>query len=250
MNDIVIDPEIASLLVPHSPQELALLERSMLGEGCREPLVVWQGPRILLDGHARLDICRRHGVPFRVAEIDLPDREAAIWWILANQLGRRNLTRIAASYFRGVLYRLASKRPGQRNDRTSGPSARRWASEDLARRFGVDERTVRRDARLADDLDAVAASLGDCFRRSVLSGEARLSRRDIQALAAMSEAERQRADLSRGRRSSRPEPPPAPVLDLATRLADLWRVAGREERLAFLRMVDLEEILNEIMAEA
>lgn len=250
MNDLAIDPEISSLLVPHSHQELALLERSILDEGCREPLAVWQGSRILLDGHARLDICRRHAVPFRTTEVDLPDRDAAVRWTLSSQLARRNLTRIAASYYRGFLYRMASKRPGARSDLSSGLSARRWASEEISRRFGVDERTVRRDARLSDDLDAVASSLGDGFRRSVLSGEARLSRRDIHALAAMSDAERQRADLGRGRRSSRPKPPPAPVLDLAARLADLWRVAGREERLAFVRMVDIHDILDEVLAEA
>jgi hypothetical protein len=248
MNDIIVDPEIASLLAPHSPQELALLEGCILEEGCREPLVVWQG--VLLDGHARLDICRRHGCPFRTHEVDLPDRESAVRWVLANQLARRNLSRIAASYFRGVLYRLASKRPGKRNDLSSGQTAQGWASEDIARRFGVDERTVRRDARLADDLDAVASSLGDGFRRAVLSGEARLSRRDIHELACMSDAERKRADAGGGKRRSRPKPPPAPTLDLAARLADLWRVAGREERMAFIKMVDIEEVLNELMADA
>lgn len=247
MIDIVIDPEIASLLAPHTPQELALLELSIQQEGCREPLVVWQG--ILLDGHARLGICRRHGLAYRTHEMDLPDRDAAVQWVLANQLARRNLTRIAASYFRGVLYRMAAKRPGKRTDLTCGQSAQGWASEEIARRFGVDERTVRRAAKLADDLDVVAGSLGEGFRRAVLSGEAKLSRQDIHELACMTDAERRRADVG-GRRRSRPKPPPAPKLDLAARLADLWRVAGREERLAFLRMVDVAEILDELMADA
>jgi len=248
MNDIAIDPGIASLLAPHSPRELALLESSLLEEGCREPLSAWRGT--LLDGHARLDVCRRHGLPFQVAEIDLADRDAAVQWVLVRQLARRNLTRIAASYFRGVLYRMASKRPGVRSDLTSGQTARRWASEDVARVAGVDERTVRRDARLADDLDAVASSLGDGFRRAVLSGEARLSRKDIRDLASMGDAERKRADLGRGKRRSRPKPPPRPKAGLAARLADLWRLAGPEERLAFVRMVDIEAALGELMAGA
>ena len=33
MNDIVIDPDIASLLAPHSPQELALLEKHNVSLG-------------------------------------------------------------------------------------------------------------------------------------------------------------------------------------------------------------------------
>ena len=37
---IVIDPDLAGLLVPHAPHELALLETSILADGCRDPLTV------------------------------------------------------------------------------------------------------------------------------------------------------------------------------------------------------------------
>ena len=211
---------------------------------------MWAGQNVLLDGHARLRLCQAHGIPFMVREIDLADRDAAREWVWQNQAGRQNLTRIAANYYRGVLYRMSSKRPGKQNDQSSGQTAQGWASEVIARRFGVDERTVRRDARLADDLDAVAGSPGDGFRPAVLAGEARPTRRDIHELAAMSDAERKRVDAGCGKRRSRPKPPPAPTLVLATRLADLWRVAGREERMAFIKMVDIEEVLNELMADA
>ena len=50
---ILIDPEIAALLTPLTPEEQALLERSLLEEGCREALTVWSSENILLDGHHR-----------------------------------------------------------------------------------------------------------------------------------------------------------------------------------------------------
>src|SRR5579884_3816706 len=96
--NVVIDPHIAALLVPHAAEEAAVLARSILAEGCRDPLAVWKGTGILLDGHARHRVCVEHGVPFEVVEIDLPDREAAVRWVLERQLGRRNLRPVAAGY--------------------------------------------------------------------------------------------------------------------------------------------------------
>src|SRR5690349_10424935 len=82
--EIQIDPEYAGLIPPLTPAELADLEASLLAYGCLDPLVVWKGHGILLDGHHRLDLCHKHRIPFTTVEIDLPDREAAMWWIIAN----------------------------------------------------------------------------------------------------------------------------------------------------------------------
>ena len=71
---IAVDPELSILIPPLQPEELAQLEANILAEGCRDPLVVWQG--ILLDGHNRLRICEKHGIPYKVVEIDLPDSDA------------------------------------------------------------------------------------------------------------------------------------------------------------------------------
>lgn len=80
-----------SLIPPLTAEEFTELERSILAEGCRDKLVVWNG--ILLDGHNRLRICQKHNIPFEIKEIELEDEAAAKIWILRNQLGRRNITR-------------------------------------------------------------------------------------------------------------------------------------------------------------
>jgi hypothetical protein len=87
-----IDSELCRLLPPLADDERAGLEDSLLTEGCRHPLVVWKETGILLDGHCRYDICTKHNIPFRVHELSLPSRDAAIVWILRNQLGRANLS--------------------------------------------------------------------------------------------------------------------------------------------------------------
>ena len=97
-----IDAELRGLIRPLSEEEYEQLKASVLAEGIRDPLVVWNG--ILLDGHHRYKIAQEYGLEYRTVEIELPNKEAAKEWIITNQLGRRNLTPMEASYYRGKLY--------------------------------------------------------------------------------------------------------------------------------------------------
>lgn len=107
---LTIDPEFSALCPQQSPEEMNLLEASLEADGCRDPLVVWKGHGILLDGHTRYSICKRKKIAFRIAEIDLQDRDAAIEWIVSNRLQRRNLTEEEKAYLRGKRYRVAEQK--------------------------------------------------------------------------------------------------------------------------------------------
>ena len=62
----------------------------------------------------------------------------------------------------------------------------------MAKLFGLDESTIRRHARLSRDIDAIAAELGEEFKRAILTGQSRLSRKDITTLVGMSRSEKER----------------------------------------------------------
>lgn len=88
-----IDPEFAALIPPLSAEERQQLEENIIHHGgARDPLVIWQQEQILLDGHNRYEICTRHGLPFRVEELQFDERDQAEEWIIRNQFGRRNLS--------------------------------------------------------------------------------------------------------------------------------------------------------------
>ena len=70
-----IDPEFSNIYPPIDPKRYALMEKSIVEQGVIVPLKAWRG--ILLDGHIRYEICRKHSIPFEVEEVDLPDRAAA-----------------------------------------------------------------------------------------------------------------------------------------------------------------------------
>ncbi len=88
---LTVDPEFKALIPPLSADEYGLLQTSILSEGCRDAIVVWQGQNVVLDGHNRYAICTANSVPFRVVERAFDSRAAAKVWMLTNQLARRNL---------------------------------------------------------------------------------------------------------------------------------------------------------------
>jgi transcriptional regulator with XRE-family HTH domain len=85
-----IDPQFSELIPPLLPAELALLEQSLLENGCRDSIITWNEK--IVDGHNRYEICTRHSIPFKTTPITFKSRQAAKIWILRHQLGRRNPT--------------------------------------------------------------------------------------------------------------------------------------------------------------
>ena len=88
--DLEINPELDSLFPALDEKELAMLEKSILEEGCTDPVVVWNN--VVIDGHNRVRICRKHNIPFAIEERSFADLAEAMAWMISRQLGRRNLT--------------------------------------------------------------------------------------------------------------------------------------------------------------
>lgn len=90
MAQLAIDEELRSLIPALSLAERSMLESSILSEGCRDPIMVWDG--VIVDGHNRYAICTAHGLPFKTLPIIFADKLDAMIWIRRNQVSRRNLT--------------------------------------------------------------------------------------------------------------------------------------------------------------
>jgi N6-adenosine-specific RNA methylase IME4/ParB-like chromosome segregation protein Spo0J len=90
--------ELESLIPPLSNEEFKQLERNILEEGIREPLITWNG--ILIDGHNRYRIAQEHDMNYETLEKEFEDLNAVKIWMVNNQLGRRNLQ----DFVRGELF--------------------------------------------------------------------------------------------------------------------------------------------------
>jgi len=81
--------ELESLIPLLSNEEFKQLERNILEEGIREPLITWNG--ILIDGHNRYRIAQEHDINYETLEKEFDNINDVKIWMVNNQLGRRNL---------------------------------------------------------------------------------------------------------------------------------------------------------------
>ena len=107
-----IDPELAENLRALTEEEYLHLKRSLLEEGCREPIVLWREGGVIADGHNRYEICAANGVPFAVEYLSKGTKEEVLEWQRDNQFAKRNLTAQEVAYYRGKDYLAAKKPPG------------------------------------------------------------------------------------------------------------------------------------------
>lgn len=180
-----IDAELRGLIRPLSDEEFEQLKESILAEGIRDPLVVWNG--ILLDGHHRYKIAQEYGLEFETIEIELQDKEAAKEWIITNQLGRRNLTPLEASYYRGKLYEARKLRHGGDRKSNTQNGYLKSTAEIIGKQYGVSKNTITRDAEFSKAVDKVAAEIGEEAKDAILTGKANVPKKDVEKLIEVKE---------------------------------------------------------------
>ena len=188
--ELKIDPQFRDLIPPLSEEERKQLEDNLIAEGCRDPICIWHG--IILDGHNRYEICTRRGIPFTVQPIRLRSRVAAIAWICANQLGRRNISEETRRYLIGKRYD-AVKTKGARNKKGVNQASYKKKCEnvpsseavrhhrtafELGSEYHVSHQTVQKYGAYSRALDTIAKKNPDIVRR-ILSGEIRISHENI-----------------------------------------------------------------------
>lgn len=146
--DLKIDPALRDLIPPLTDGEYASLKESIRKDGCREPLTIWKGQNIILDGHNRYEICIDLKVPFNTVEIELPDLTAAKIWMIRNQKGRRNLAEsqwaMLAVKLEALYAEEAKGRKGSRRDlgQNLGQGDFGRSAEKAAKDMGVSHQTV------------------------------------------------------------------------------------------------------------
>jgi protein subunit release factor B len=96
--DIVVKEELKAYIDPLTADEHDALERSILAEGCRDALVLWND--VLVDGHNRYGICQKHDLPFQtVQNTRFQSMDDVHLWMIEQHLGRRSVS----DFQRGVL---------------------------------------------------------------------------------------------------------------------------------------------------
>lgn len=171
---IKVDQEFKALIPPLTDEEFKGLEESIIREGCRDALVVWEEESILLDGHNRHQTCIKNGIAFETTTVSLPSRHAAKAWIAANQINRRNITPETRKYLIGIQYREEkadhggapkgnenAKKQRYQNDTVDSENTDHRTSVKIAKQHGITRPTVIRAEKYANDVDKIASEYGE-----------------------------------------------------------------------------------------
>ena len=189
-----IDKEFKTLIPPLSPKEYEQLEANIIADGCREPIVIWNG--YIIDGHNRYEICKKHHIGYKVKEMSFENRDEAVVWICTNQLGRRNIAEETRKYLIGIQYeteKVINKKKNAmgRNQYSSGASqdttehplntgvrtAQRIADENH-----ISSGTVQKYGIYAKSLDIIEEKCPDLVSK-ILSGKYKISHESVCELA-------------------------------------------------------------------
>lgn len=201
---LTIDPQFDKLCPALRAEELEALHAQLERDGVKDKIFAWVDPtdprkrERILDGHHRYRWATKHDRPFVRELVDLPDRAAAIDWIVERQIGRRNLTDAQHSYMMGRYY-LAKKKPvgrpakaaetePQENGAAGGPlpEAEGRTVLAVAEAHGVSPTMIKASARFAEALDHVAEEAGkqgEEFKQAVLTGELKATKAAVERLA-------------------------------------------------------------------
>lgn len=217
MEKLIIDPEFQSAIRRLSDEEIKQLEENIVADGeVHDPIITWKG--IIVDGHHRWEIIQKHPeIPYKTKSVKFADRFAVLEWIYKNQLGRRNLKPEERDYLSGKMYE--ARKLAQGGDRRSEEfstgqnvhlKSRRETKDGTAgqigKELGMDGRTVRRNAKFAEGVDALKEA-DSAAAEKVLHGESGKSKTAVASFPKMSTEEKK----SFVEEILNPQPKPKPV---------------------------------------
>lgn len=195
MNELIIDSEFQKLIPPLSDDEKARLRDSLLNEGCREPICIWNN--IIIDDHNRYEICTANHIPYAIKTFLFNSRNDAIIWICANQLKRRNITEETRKYLIGKLYeakKIIEIKKIDSKDRHSNDTVQNEqlitssTAHKLGSEYHLSHNTVLKYSSYARALDKLSETVPKLTPR-ILSGNIKVSHENVVKLSQLSQKE-------------------------------------------------------------
>ena len=201
MSDIVINEKFRTLIPPLNKAEYTELEKSLIKEGCREPLITWNG--YLIDGHNRYEICTRLNIKYKVANMPFESEEDAISWICSNQLGRRSISEETRKYLIGKRYE-AEKIIGERRSnrginqytpeqkrpvgRPASNDYRHRTADKLGKEYHVSHGTIKNYGSFSRVVDRIGER-APALATQILAGKVKISQKGLTELVEMNDSE-------------------------------------------------------------
>ena len=201
MAAIVINEKFRTLIPPLNKAEYTELEKSLKKEGCREPLVTWNG--YLIDGHNRYEICTRLNIKYKVVNMPFESEEDAISWICSNQLGRRSISEETRKYLIGKRFE-AEKIIGERQSnrginqytpdkkrpvgRPASNDSRHRTADKLGKEYHVSHGTIKNYGSFSRVVDRIGER-SPALATKILAGKVKISQKGLSELVELNDTE-------------------------------------------------------------
>ena len=199
-NALVTDRVFLSLSVPFGPEREKELEKSLLRDGCQEPIIVWDG--VIIDGYKRHRICAAEAIDFSIKEMDFTSEEEAISWICRHRIPEYPKHSIPYRYLVGRyynaqkrIYREVRKQPENVRTIQLNPEWDR-VSYYMAEEYNLHHATIENHGTYAIWLEQIANKALPLFN-AILSGTIAATRKEVRSYAEMDV--NQLTDLCRNR---------------------------------------------------
>ena len=190
-----IDKEFLNLSVPITEKEQEELERSILQNGCLEPITVWQG--IIIDGHKRYKFCSYEEIEFAVIEMEFRLRDEAIEWACLQKLPDVDKKTPFFRYLVGKMYKCRQRTirelqkiptPEIQEKRLNGTEHKgKYAALELENEIGVNHNTLELHGSYSVALDVIAEKDIALFR-ALTRGDVKIGQRGVIAMSKMDAA--------------------------------------------------------------
>jgi len=190
---LTLEKEFKDLIPKISLDEYKRLEESILEEGVRDRIVVWEkdGKKTILDGHNRYNICQEHGIDFKIKKMKFKNKYEVVDWICRNQWVRIISSSEQKAYLIHKMYENEKKKSAGNphtkkvNGATVAPLKTR---KKIAEKTKVSERSVDAAHKYGKAVDTVHESGLD--RNEILAGEVDATQKDIIELGNLDKNDR------------------------------------------------------------
>jgi len=189
MNNVLLtDRVFLSLSVPLQPEQEKKLEESLLQDGCRDPIITWNG--VIIDGHKRYHFCLAEGIEYFTEEMDFPTKEEAVSWVCRKHIPNYGKKSVPYRYLVGRLYKAQKKiyrdirkQPEDMRVIQLNPDWDR-VSYYVAEELKLNHATIESHGAYAAAMEQIADKEWSLFE-AILSETVMASRRNILEYAAM-----------------------------------------------------------------
>ena len=173
MSAYKIDEQLRSLLAPLDDDELQQLHENIDRDGeITDPVIIWKGHGIVVDGMNRFEYHLVTGVPCKFKEMEFKGRDEVIQWIISRQLGRRNTAGLAKAQMRRLLVECVARKHKAEKKTPNIKVSNRQAVEEVAEKLDVHPRTIYRDLEVANIVESLPVDIRKKIENGVIGSSA------------------------------------------------------------------------------